>query len=572
MYQYSDNVVITEGPEKMDGKVLKFTPNTVDVTYNCHAIYTLRKASWDSLWYNANFLDDKYYVISFDYMTEGTSVGEFYFKNRQAQTYNLPLGADADGIVRNFNLVLKGSDIGTGIYLWAFFKNGGGCVYVDNFSVTSFEEIPEISCIEDYSFVSAAEFNFDAKGFLFNAKIDGSEVEVQYDDENKKLIIPVSEIQKLAVGEHEIEIDAGIMSISCKFNVIDSRVSVLNETQKDVIFGDGAEVKLAGEFDTTLTVVALNRLGTADWDNTTGKFTAVHSDGAMNVGYVTIESDGLKLSRELVDQCYHSVGYTVTFDNGKSVEFTLNSNQTFFTNWDETYVWREGSAGANNESCQNHSVASITSDENGGKYMLYTPTNSTNTLHGILTHRYKVDGVARAPSNSLWTVTVDNTEKIAISFDYEIIGGNNSKFSFAYRKNGENSGWHYINLDPEENRFYVEMPVAELKITMVTIAGSRTAGESLKIDNYSIAQIKLPEVKSDVSYAKESGGDLVMSFNPNNLEYTLILNGEEVESVYNAEDGTLTISEDIISKLEAGTYTIRFNLLFSYKEITLTIS
>ena len=150
LYQYYSNVEITDSPlDGMDGNVLKITPNTVDVTYNCHGYITLRKDSWNKTWYAPGFKEGYYYKVSFDYATVGTTVGEFAYKTfTDSVRYDLLLGAENDNKVHHFEAVIPYSAInmGNGLFLWAFFEDGGGEVYVDNFTVTELEKsdvVPE---------------------------------------------------------------------------------------------------------------------------------------------------------------------------------------------------------------------------------------------------------------------------------------------------------------------------------------------------------------------------------------------------------------------------------------------
>ena len=174
LYQYYSNIEIVESPiDGMDGNVLKFTPNTVDVTYNCHGIYTLRADSWSSYWYAPGFKEDHYYKVSFDYATVGTSVGEFAYKTyKTGISYDLLFGGENDNKVHHFEAIIPYSAInsGQGLYLWAFFKDGGGEVYVDNFVVTELERsdvVPENAIFyTDYDAIT--EHNQTASNIGYN--------------------------------------------------------------------------------------------------------------------------------------------------------------------------------------------------------------------------------------------------------------------------------------------------------------------------------------------------------------------------------------------------------------------
>ena len=174
LYQYYSNTQIVDAPiDGMDGKALKITPNTVDVTYNCHGYITLRKGDWSSTWRAPGFKKDHYYKVSFDYATVGTSVGDFAYKTETGSLrYDLLLGAENDNKVHHFEAIIPYSaiEMGNGLYLWAFFKDGGGEVYVDNFVVTEFERsdvVPENAIFyTDYDAIT--EHNTKASNIGYN--------------------------------------------------------------------------------------------------------------------------------------------------------------------------------------------------------------------------------------------------------------------------------------------------------------------------------------------------------------------------------------------------------------------
>ena len=147
LYQYYDNVSIVNAPNasgEMSGKVLKFTPNVADVTYDCHGIFTLASIAGESAlvcWYKAGFVTNKDYYVSFDYYTEGLNVisgSKLEFRQEgSAWCDNLLYGGSNNGVVHHYTRLIKGSEIGRGFILWGVFKGAStrGSIYIDNFTV-----------------------------------------------------------------------------------------------------------------------------------------------------------------------------------------------------------------------------------------------------------------------------------------------------------------------------------------------------------------------------------------------------------------------------------------------------
>lgn len=208
LYQYASNVSIVEAPNgsEMDGKVLKITPNTVDVTYDCNGYYTLRTPKYDATWYAPGFVEGKMYSVSFDYYTENTSVGVFALQGFGG-TYNsnLLLGSENDGIVHHFSDVISYDEMGLGIKLYALFKDGNatlpgenGIVYVDNFRVIEIDGVPTFGTPENYASEGDLTVTFDSFGYTFDITIDGTKVEnYTYDAVAKALTIPESALKGL---------------------------------------------------------------------------------------------------------------------------------------------------------------------------------------------------------------------------------------------------------------------------------------------------------------------------------------------------------------------------------------
>ena len=486
LYQYYDNISIVDGPEGMDGKVLKFTPNIKDVTYDCHAIYTLRKETWDSTWYKVSIQDDKYYSISFDYMTIGTSTGEFYFKNRQGSKIDIPLGNEVDGVVRSFSTVLKGSEISSAIFVWAFFKDAGGHIYFDNYKLVELDCIPEISIDTDCGMSGDYYINFNSNGYDFETLLNGSPITTSYNDESKKLVLSEEDLISLNTGTHTITISTIIGDFSDTFNKVDDRVANLTQTTMDVIHNQG-DVKLAGEFSNDLHIVSITRYGSdTSWDKTAT---------TLNNDYITIENDGIVLSSELVNLVYKTTRFEVELDNGKLLEFSLTSNIVYYTDYDQANVFID-LPGSSVISHDRNMFSRV--DTGDGDYKLkYEPAKAkvqmaVNAINGngfansILSFRNK-----NKTTIQWYSIDYSDSDVVYVSFEYEIVtGGKDSYYCFSWWDASETrhaemlsgSGvFTFIKPANQVARFSISCPVSSPNLVTDTY---------MLIDNFAVGRYK----------------------------------------------------------------------------------
>lgn len=419
LYQYYDAVSVVEGVEGMSGKVLRIKPNTEEVTYDCNSYLTLRTDEWDTLWYAPGFKSGKYYVVSFDYMTEGTSVGELAFKGVDDSIIDEPLlmGAENDGVVRRFVTGFAYSDIGNGVRILAKFIGGSGYVYIDNFKIAEYDALPEMSAI-GYNAEGGYELNFDDSGFNYELYIDGNELIAEYDGESGTIIISKAVIDTLTYGAHTVSAVTAAGTYSAEIRVTDDRVAYLTTTVADYNTLTDTEVKIYGSFSDNLTIVSVRQKGRTidggypgDWDfagqNDTAsnyKDNVTFTPGLDGTGYITLPKDFL-------DKFADGTTFLIEFDNGVLQEVAINSNIVMLTNYDETSLIGNNTHNSPlNSGLWGNSVAAIEEDGDGGKALFIRSTEGagatacfTVRFHGHPWQWYTVQGKA----GEMYRVTFD---------------------------------------------------------------------------------------------------------------------------------------------------------------------
>ncbi len=344
LYQYSDNVKIVDGIAGMDGKVLRFTPNTKDVLYDCHSIYTLRKSEFESTWYNVGYAKDKCYAFSFDYMTEGTSTGTFFFGSRDTSwKFDLLLGAENDGILHHFEAVATYEEIANGTWVRAFFKDAGGCIYFDNFTVVELDSKPTISVSEDYPLNGDYVLNCDLSDFDCDFYLDNVLVNEFVSVNGNKLTIKADALRNITVGEHTFAVKTDICSVQVKFSAVDNRACTIKDTTAKYDANKAEAVKIYGSFDQGVTLVSVKQIkkvyngGYNDWDfaqcDTEKNYASLLNlvTGLNDKGYVEIPSS-------VADLFFGETQFEITFNTGKTERIILKSSIVMSSNYDDTSI------------------------------------------------------------------------------------------------------------------------------------------------------------------------------------------------------------------------------------------
>lgn len=348
LYQYYDNVSIVDGPDGMSGKVLKITPNTQDVTYDCHGYYTLRASWWDSTWRQVAFERGKYYVFSFDYMTEGTSVGEFCLRSSGTSWKEaLLLGEENDGKIHSFSTIVTPEQLGDGIFLWAKFVGGGGSVYVDNYKVAQLDAAPSLSVGAEYKYESGEAYTltFNAAELGYAVKLNGNAVTAEYNKEQSTLTIPASAMAEFKPGTYSLEITTAVITLKVDIRVIDNRVSTFTNEKAVYHINSDSSVKVYGSFDSTLTLLSLKQIDKEYNDNYGNDWDFAHADETKNYASLVtfvpaLDGAGyIEIPKSVADLFWGETQFAAQFSNGQVQTFTLSSAEVpFFTNYDDTTI------------------------------------------------------------------------------------------------------------------------------------------------------------------------------------------------------------------------------------------
>ncbi len=348
MYQYADNVSIVNAPEGSDmtGKVLKITPNTTEVLYDCNRYITLNGPWSNSTWRKLEFKPGKYYAVSFDYYTVGTSNGIFTYESSrdlpsaESFSYELLLGADNDEKLHSFSSVLPYNKIyGNGICIHADFRGGGGEVYVDNFRITELDSTVTVATPEEYGVSSGTGYALDIQGGL-DYKLYLGEISLPYTiDSTGKTVIDADDMKLFAIGVNTLRIVTAFGETQVVIPVVNDELARLTETQKNFSYY-GDDIEFAGAFSSTATVVSLKHLEKHD---ISGGAEMYHTD--YTVDYKTFasitagESNGcLRLDKELLRKFYGTTSFRVEFSNGNVQDITINSDIVLAVDYDTVDV------------------------------------------------------------------------------------------------------------------------------------------------------------------------------------------------------------------------------------------
>ncbi len=280
LYQYvsEESIAILDGPEGMNGKVLRFIPSMESNSLDVHGVYTLKndRSPYDC-WYNVHYSTDRYYIISFDYMTENSVAdGDFSFIVGGGNRYTLLSGENNDGIVHHFEVVVDGSTIINGTMIQA--KILGTTFYFDNFTVVEVEDVPSISIISDCKVGYDYTIGFDSKGYAYNALLDGQLIDVNVDVEAKTMTIPVSSLEDLSAGKHTIAIKTPLITINAYFDVVDDRESTLASSSVEYSYEEHQSVKIYGSFDKTIEILSLKQVDKFSDDGYSGGWSFAHNN------------------------------------------------------------------------------------------------------------------------------------------------------------------------------------------------------------------------------------------------------------------------------------------------------
>ena len=440
LYQYADgeSVKVVDGSSLgMSGNVLKYTPNTGPVQYDCHAIYTLKSPSCSYMWYDAGYSTSATYAFEFDYLTENTTVGEFSFKLVNGTIINnLLLGEENDNKVHHYKTVVSGADIKDGTMVWAYFENGSGNVYFDNFRVTEISSQPVIGSVPEYNLEGDLVIPFNNAGYEFD--IYYGEEQVQYTYENGNIVISESYLENFAVGAYDFVVKTLIKDYTFKVRVVDNSVAELIDTTYNYEEGVSGEAILKGSFSNRIEIVSVKQTARS-YNSTYDGWEFYHYSDYDYKDEVTLNKGengegGIVLSQTLLNRVAGEGHFLVEFSNGKSGEFTIYSNRTHVSNNDDLTI--EGHyngvevIGSPFASGMNGALVEVKEREEGNKALYITDTSATadSTYFTIKLHSHVWDW---------YYIDVDQNQNCRIRFNYQLSGfGANEVFYEVLVTNG----------------------------------------------------------------------------------------------------------------------------------------
>ncbi len=581
LYQYYDNVSIVTGPEGMDGKVLKITPNTVDVTYDCHGYLTLRSPEWDSLWHSVPFTEGKFYVVSFDYMTEGTGAGDFCIKSvNTGWQKELLLGEENDGKLHHFSTIVSAEEIDNGIYIWAKFIGGGGTVYIDNYKLAQLDKAPSLTAGGDHT-MGAGEYSldFDPAGLSYKVLLNGQEISAVY--ENGKLTLDAEAMKALQSGSHSLEVAFAVTSLQVNIRVLDNRVAefVTGMGIYDIL--NKAPLKIYGTFEGGVELVSLKQLVKNHDGGYEGGWEFAHNDTNTNYASLATLVSGnngqgyLELPVSLLDCLWGQTKFVAEFSNGASREFTVDSFRVpLFTNYDETTLYGYLNGNANpgsplNSGMWGNAIVNIESRGEGQGNALFIRSTEgaadrcafTVKFHEHVWDWYKAIG--QDGDRYRITFTYQISEKLADKGAYVMImtlGGVEENFFGSYDSVVPVTDYFEVryNLiaDGQVHTFDSGWFThdSSLRMTKIVLPDFSAADEAfVMVDDYRI--VKSTDIFYPLAGLNEYslGQAESFSFNIGNQTVeSLTVNGQKL--LYTCVDGLVSLDKDMLNNMALGSY------------------
>lgn len=590
MYQYYDNVSIVDAPQEsgMTGKVLKITPNTAEVTYNCNGYITLASDGMDSTWRKGGFKRGKYYAVGFDYYTVGTSVGEFVYKasefygdHKKPYCRELLLGAGNDNKLHRFYDVIPYSEIeGTGLMLWAKFIGGGGEVYVDNFRIIELDEILTVTA-RDYQYESGTDYEMtivDA-GLPYELYIGSEQLEFVKESDGT-VTIAAATMDKFEIGYNTVRAVTELYDTEFTVRVVDDRRAELTETVGNFSYYGGENLKLKGNFDMTSVVSMLQKAkfdngGLPDWSMWNSDTTKEYKQ------YVSVTSglDGngyIEIDKEFLKKFYGTTEFTLTFSNGNSQDITVNSDALLVSNFDETNIVgycnynypQEGEYHLNYGEVINSGFrggSAEVKERGSGNKAFYVYDSVNCAARNVFTVKF------HDHAWTLYRVHADESKLIRITFDYiSTVEGAYFTTLKPATENYEENFYKEAQQVPVDGYIEVRQPLicdgqlhtfdsgwftynGELRMSMIKVP-SFAAGENkfLMVDDYALTQISPPSA----TYEKGQSGECTIDLGGGIAVSEITYNGENYAT---SADGKITLDKTKLETLPFGTHKFMIN-------------
>lgn len=579
LYQYvsATSISIVDAPQRMSGKVLKFVPSDDGNIYQVYGVYTLRSPRWQSTWYQVDYSTDKYYVISFDYMTENTTDGSFCLKEADGVwSYDLLLGAENDGVLHHFECAVNGADIRNGTFIYA--KDLGGMFYFDNFSVVEVDSVPTISANSDCTVGHDFTLAFDAKGWDYIVTLDGEVINPTVDVDAKTLTISAAMLKDLT-GKHTVEIKTSVITISAEFSIVDNRVATLKDASVDYSYEKHQAVNVYGSFDSTLEIVSLTQKAKEYNNGYGGGWSFAHNNTTKNYkDYVELvgglnNSGYISLSTDLLDMLWGTTEFEIKFSNGITRTFNIVVTDVLaYSDYDNTTIkgWLGGDTNRDNTPL---------SSGFGGSATIANDDTDNNMLY--------INSVVGEPNyynirfcNHIWewyNVIGDANHYYRVTFDYQISGldtnsvwfeilshaaeDKDSNFFGNYDKLVLNGDYHrilfYLNADGQKHTFdsgYFTWNES-LRVARVVMPTFEAAEEKfVAFDNFRVFSTESEGASLTVadSYSKNSSDPFTFSIGSQVV--SVKLDGNSVN--YTDSGNDYAIAADVINELDFGSHTL----------------
>ncbi|MDR3319254.1 MAG: hypothetical protein LBS99_07415 [Clostridiales bacterium] len=530
LYQSTTQIAIIDAPmgSGFTGRVLRFEPLPAYNEIRTHGIFTLQdRARLGFTWYDAGFVTDKSYYISFDYMTVGTTAGEEFSFHTVNNKRTANLNSGRAGVKQRFEAVWSGADI-DGIMLWGVFAHGG-YVLVDNFGVMEIEPngAPTAVVLADsINEEEALEIAFTGRGYSLvgsSVLIDGNPF--AFTLAAGVITVSAAELEILSLERHYVTIQTTLCRIEGDFlRYARDRVAELRDTSADYVHGTTDEIKLFGTFDNDITILSLKQKVKINTDGAQNYYASdTDFNFAAGASYVTLttglgDAGYLTLKAAFLDSFYETTEFTVAYSNGLEETVTLTTNSLFYSDYDVTSIkaaqaWTVLSSGFDG-------VANIAEYEDGNKGLVITEVSASSadrTWYTIKFHEhvwgwyqlnakpsklfritfdYKLTGLADGDVNAVFIIGDDYTENFygggsEFTLDASPADWDEVIFPFSAAGTHIDTGWFTVN---NPRLFKIRLP-----------AFGAGDGKQIVFDNFRITEVDAPVERTANDYIIGSG-------------------------------------------------------------------
>ena len=265
----------------------------------------------------------------------------------------------------------------------------------------------------------------------------------------------------------------------------------------NVTYGQDS-VTIPYSFGKSMQIATVQKFGESLWDTTytnEEKQTYDHTNFDINSGYIDpsyahANQSGIVLDRYILNQCYGTSLFKITFEDGTSVWFKIKSNQIYFTNFKETNILEELAprSDGNIASTQDAAMRSITFDEFGNLSLCYTPRNA------VLKHS-KEEGenaaltFQKTGATSMIWCEQGFGDNFYITFDY-LLNNSEGEYRLEILKKIEDEEIvekYYLTANDFVTNFYYEFN--DSSIYAFKICSNSMADGCMFIDNFGIGNL-----------------------------------------------------------------------------------